>query len=152
MEYITFTNAAERLHKSKATIYRYIKQGLLTPYYSGVSRHYPMFDASEVHALLEFNPNDPAKPMKLKDAVKHRDGYICAICLYAGPALNVHHIITVENGGPDEPENLITLCTMCHHNIHQNSEHSFARLRKKGHEHATSSIVEWLLSAFTRSL
>ena len=76
MEHMTFTDAAERLLKSKATIYRYIKQGLLTPHYSGISRHYPMFDAAEVESLLEYNPNGPAKPMKLKDAVKHRDGYL----------------------------------------------------------------------------
>ena len=34
----------------------------------------------------------------------------------------VHHIVPVADGGGDEPSNLITLCTDCHHEIHKKSE------------------------------
>jgi 5-methylcytosine-specific restriction endonuclease McrA len=34
--------------------------------------------------------------------------------------LEVHHIIHKEDGGPDTPENLITLCDKCHNDYHKN--------------------------------
>jgi len=34
--------------------------------------------------------------------------------------LEVHHIIHKENGGADTPENLITLCDICHDDYHKN--------------------------------
>lgn len=34
--------------------------------------------------------------------------------------LDLHHVVYVENGGGDEPENLLTLCRDCHKEIHTN--------------------------------
>ncbi len=48
-----------------------------------------------------------------------RDGYQCQVCgdidplLYDG-ALFVHHIIHRAQRGTDDPNNLITLCDLCH--------------------------------------
>lgn len=62
-----------------------------------------------------------------------RDKYTCQCCgeLHAlknsfgiylpttDGELDLHHIIPVEEGGGDEPENLITLCRGCHKKIHK---------------------------------
>lgn len=48
----------------------------------------------------------------------------CQLCLrYTGqlPAkvvFQVHHVIEVQNGGSDEPENLMHLCSICHRLLH----------------------------------
>jgi hypothetical protein len=34
----------------------------------------------------------------------------------------VHHIIPVEEGGSDEPQNLILLCRECHNEVHRRQE------------------------------
>lgn len=47
----------------------------------------------------------------LKQSIRQRDGYICQIC-GKEPSINVHHIdYNKENCNPD---NLITLCDVCH--------------------------------------
>jgi HNH endonuclease len=45
-----------------------------------------------------------------------RDDYTCQNCGEQKPEANleVHHIQTKANGGPDHPTNLITLCLYCH--------------------------------------
>jgi hypothetical protein len=55
---------------------------------------------------------------KLSRLVKLRDGEQCQVCgdrrgdLYCVP--HTHHIIPRSRGGPDNQENLITLCDLCH--------------------------------------
>ncbi|MFC7323274.1 HNH endonuclease [Halorubrum rutilum] len=43
--------------------------------------------------------------------------------LEAAKSANVHHIIPVVAGGPDVPENLITLCEGCHSEAHRDMKH-----------------------------
>ena len=61
--------------------------------------------------------------LELKPLVRARDGYKCAFCkrdvrkVKCGDNLggkSVHHIIPKELGGPDIPDNCITLCANCH--------------------------------------
>jgi DNA-binding transcriptional ArsR family regulator len=54
-----------------------------------------------------------------------RDGYTCQECgTEVGsedseiPTANVHHIEPISEGGSNEKENLITLCTGCHEDKH----------------------------------
>ena len=56
---------------------------------------------------------DPA----VRLAVLNRDGWRCQRCGSAGP-LHVHHLLPRSRGGPDETENLLTLCFRCHSEIH----------------------------------
>jgi 5-methylcytosine-specific restriction protein A len=49
------------------------------------------------------------------------DQPICERCIYLDQlaqrsceGLSVHHIVSIENGGNDEDENLLTLCYACH--------------------------------------
>ena len=49
--------------------------------------------------------------------VYRRDGYQCALCS-STTYLQIHHVIPRGEGGSDFPENLITLCSTCHAQIH----------------------------------
>lgn len=46
------------------------------------------------------------------------DNYTCQGCGATGVKENVHHIIQLSRGGPNELSNLITLCDNCHERIH----------------------------------
>ena len=41
----------------------------------------------------------------------------CAICL-TGAALEVHHIVEIQDGGSNDPANRLTLCQGCHALVH----------------------------------
>lgn len=47
---------------------------------------------------------------------KRRDGMECVKCGRPGgpSSLHAHHIVPLSSGGPDEVDNLATLCTHCH--------------------------------------
>lgn len=53
-------------------------------------------------------------PKKVKDKVWERDGHKCIICgsHYAMPN---SHYISRSKGGLGIPENIITMCAVCHH-------------------------------------
>lgn len=61
--------------------------------------------------------------------VLQRDGYKCRSC-GAIKRLAVHHIMHRENGGCDEPHNLVTLCAKCH--AEQHKDDPVYKLMKKG--------------------
>lgn len=93
-----------------------------------------------VEALKEYsNRHDPVKKAerRRKDLPKHevneRDAHRCQaenengeIC---GQArwLHVHHIRPRSEGGTDDPENLITLCSFHHHLLHRVRDGEFIR-------------------------
>jgi 5-methylcytosine-specific restriction endonuclease McrA len=54
----------------------------------------------------------------LRQQVLHRDGWRCQWC-GAMSNLEVHHKEFRSHTGDDSEENLITLCTACHHKIHR---------------------------------
>lgn len=74
------------------------------------------------------DPNQlPAKAreyIKLRFEILARDEFRCVVdgtVAGAGRRLQVHHIVPVEQGGTNEPENLETLCDACHagkHSMH----------------------------------
>ena len=53
-----------------------------------------------------------------KAFVLNRDKYTCQHCKTKQGTLEVHHIVFRNNGGSDEPDNLITLCRHCHRELH----------------------------------
>lgn len=57
-----------------------------------------------------------------KAMVLNRDNYTCQICKgkHKNKKLEVHHIIFRKDGGSDDADNLITLCHICHYNLHHN--------------------------------
>jgi len=79
----------------------------------------------------------------IRRQVLRRDGHRCVGCgadLKAEGA-HVHHVLPRYAGGPDEPANLVSLCTMCHAAVHPNLGVSLARrLLQK----AALRLAEWL--------
>lgn len=59
-------------------------------------------------------------PKEVREAVYARDSYTCQDCGKQGQPgigrenIQVHHLINWTRGGDHSPENLITLCLMCH--------------------------------------
>ena len=50
---------------------------------------------------------------RFKKIIWERDSFTCQVC-GKKPAYQVHHIIPRRKGGSDDPDNLITLCGLCH--------------------------------------
>jgi hypothetical protein len=73
------------------------------------------------------NPNlrgsqyqDPTRlDENLRIACLMRDGYQCQQCGKRDGHLQAHHVIYREHGGKDTLSNLLTLCEVCHHKVHQ---------------------------------
>lgn len=61
--------------------------------------------------------NKPAIPYKQKTEIFSRDNFRCQKCDFHGTSedLEVHHIKMKIDGGCDETNNLITLCSICHY-------------------------------------
>lgn len=64
----------------------------------------------------------------VKAYVLHRDGYQCQHCkghgrkqLTKDVKLHVHHIVKRSEGGSERPDNLVTLCKVCHDKLHAGS-------------------------------
>lgn len=55
----------------------------------------------------------------LRMACLMRDGYHCQSCRKKQGRLEAHHIHFREHGGKDTLTNLMTLCSECHHKLHQ---------------------------------
>ena len=67
-----------------------------------------------------------------KQAAKARDGYKCQCCGKKNCRLEVHHLLPRSRGGSDKLENLITLCSDCHHLAHSSEEQLLAFQKKFG--------------------
>ena len=59
----------------------------------------------------------------LKKRIHHRDRYRCRLCGRDDVELHVHHC-TYANYAQERLEDLITLCSECHHDFHFKSEAS----------------------------
>ena len=79
-----------------------------------------------------------------KAYVLHRDDYKCQKCRAKNCALHVHHIIFRSKGGTDSPENLITLCKICHDNLHQGKFEIKAKKSKTSHATEVNMVTSQL--------
>ncbi len=83
--------------------------------------------------LLEADRQSPEHDRHIPDTVKRRvlrrDGYRCQKCGWTHEEWNrsdprhleLHHVKPHVKGGENTEENLVTLCTICHDDIHRNS-------------------------------
>ena len=57
----------------------------------------------------------------IANEIKKRDHYRCQSCLrrFRMDLLTVHHIFARDQGGDDNPDNLIALCRPCHDEIEE---------------------------------
>ncbi|ELY49541.1 HNH endonuclease [Natronolimnohabitans innermongolicus] len=58
---------------------------------------------------------------ELRAKTLRRDGYACRRCGADDRTLQAHHVVPRSAGGPDELENLVTVCRPCHGVIHQSN-------------------------------
>lgn len=65
-------------------------------------------------------------PSEVRQLVLERDEYSCQLCGDLGRdaggevSLHLHHRDSPEDGGSNDPSNLVTLCASCHHHHHSN--------------------------------
>ena len=76
----------------------------------------------------------------VREYVLQRDGYRCQEC-HGTQDLHVHHVIPKSDGGPDTPDNLITLCSGCHASRHPVRQVFLAR---RFIERLAVRIAKWL--------
>ena len=79
-----------------------------------------------------------------KSMVRFRDNYTCQYCKGKSKdsKLEVHHIQFRSNGGSDDPSNLITLCSKCHHKLHNNKiKLDLTGQKKSALNHATQMNI-----------
>jgi hypothetical protein len=86
--------------------------------------------------LLEADRQSPEHDRRLSDPVKRnilrRDGYKCTACAWSHDEWNrsdprhleLHHQKTHEKGGDNTENNLVSLCTVCHDDIHRTKKTS----------------------------
>lgn len=66
------------------------------------------------------NPRSRVPSKAQRRAILRRDGYCCATPGCPNTLwLEVHHIVFYADGGLTRPENLITICSKCHKNVHE---------------------------------
>lgn len=66
------------------------------------------------------NPRSRVASKAQRRAILRRDGYCCAVPGCPNTLwLEVHHIIFYADGGLTRPDNLITICSKCHKNVHE---------------------------------
>lgn len=62
---------------------------------------------------------------RIRYVIFERDNYICQKCGRRTWRPHCHHIKAVKLGGTHHPDNLVTLCGLCHDEVHE------SYLRKK---------------------
>lgn len=60
--------------------------------------------------------------MKQKRLCKENANYTCQLC-GSKENIHAHHIISINNGGSDELDNLICVCETCHLKLHGKIKH-----------------------------
>ena len=83
----------------------------------------------------------------VREYVFFRDKHMCQPCKgkTKDKVLNVHHIESRKTGG-DSPDNLITLCGMCHDEIHrEGKEHLFTRKSTSFRDASQMTVMRWFI-------
>lgn len=85
----------------------------------------------------------------VKSFVRARDNYTCQYCKKCKDvSLDVHHIIFRSNGGTNKPDNLITLCTACHKDLHSDLINPKFKKPKQYKEPVFMNIVKNVLQDY----
>lgn len=81
---------------------------------------------------IEYQNGDQKGFYNLKAYVLSRDNYTCQHCKGKSkdPKLQCHHIIFRSLNGTDTPDNLITLCSICHQKLHEGKIKHSGKLSK----------------------
>jgi 5-methylcytosine-specific restriction endonuclease McrA len=137
--FVSFMEAAKILEKSRATVYRLVTAGLLTPHYRPRYPRVPVFLRTQVESLDVPGPREQPVNARLHRSVRLRDGR-CVVCFHR-VGLIAHHVVPVEQGGADDEGNLVAVCPLCQGALHANGVGIECRAR----QHGTQAVTNWLL-------
>jgi hypothetical protein len=89
----------------------------------------------------------------VREYVLYRDGHTCQHCKgkSGDKILEVHHINSRQTGG-DRPDNLITLCGLCHEKVSQNKLQLKIKVSKGYKAESFMSMVRWRLVNIIREM
>ena len=59
-----------------------------------------------------------AKHKQVQKQGKQRDNFMCFICAEVSPDVEGHHMLLHSEDGPENVNNIITLCKQCHRDYH----------------------------------
>ncbi len=102
----------------------------------------------------EYQMGPQAGFWNVREYVLFRDQHRCQWCQGKSkdPILNVHHIETRKTGG-DSPDNLITLCQTCHHELHRTHQEHRIERKSRGLRDATHmGMIRWRIYQQTKAL
>ncbi|WJQ12430.1 RNA-guided endonuclease IscB [Geobacillus stearothermophilus] len=109
------------------------------------------FDTQKLKNLnirgVEYQQGEQMGFWNVREYVLYRDNHTCQYCKgkKKDPVLQVHHIESRKTGG-DSPDNLITLCKTCHHEIHEKGlEHIFQRKRPPMRDASQMTAMRWAM-------
>jgi hypothetical protein len=90
----------------------------------------------------------------IKQFILFRDEYSCQKCSgkKKDKRLHVHHIVFRSKGGTNSPDNLVTLCEICHKNLHanENEEQESLKLQKKRRANTTDAVQVSTIRAYLK--
>jgi len=90
----------------------------------------------------------------VREYVLARDGHTCQWCQGKSkdPILQVHHIESRKTGG-DSPDNLMTLCEMCHDHLHRTHQEHRIERKSRGVRDATHmGMIRWRIYEQAKAL
>jgi len=90
----------------------------------------------------------------VREYVLYRDSHVCQHCKGKSQdkILQVHHIIPRSQGGTDMPENLLTLCLVCHSKHHGGEIKLKVKRSKQFKSETFMSIVRWKIVEEVKNL
>jgi len=102
---------------------------------------------------IGYQNGDQSGFWNIREYVLYRDGHICQHCKgkCGDKILEVHHINTRQTGG-DRPDNLITLCGLCHEKVSQNKLQLKIKVSKGYKSESFMSMVRWRLVNIIREM
>ncbi len=102
---------------------------------------------------IEYQKGEQKGFWNVREYVLHRDNHICQHCKgkSKAPVLEVHHIVSRQIGG-NRPDNLITLCSICHEKVSKAELHLNINPSKEFKAETFMSTVKWMLVNKLREL
>lgn len=110
------------------------------------------FDIQKIQNLnikgKEYQQGKQLEFENVKQYVLTRDKRTCQHCGKQNTRLEVHHIKFRSQGGTDRPDNLITLCSKCHKDLHKNK----FSIRKSSKEYKSNTFMSIIHKRFQKDI
>ena len=151
-KYMSLSEIAQYLRKSRTTVYRLLRRHDVIPYFMKAKPQSPFYKREDIEALKALVPKrrEPIMDKELHANCRQRDGNLCVIC-GSNHRIVAHHVVPVSLGGEDAAVNLVTLCSFCHRAIHASAK-NHEGFFNKAQKHGTLAIAKWLAGSLAEAL